>query len=562
VKTNYLTISGLIKIACLALLALALPNLARAQFTGDYQTNIISGTAVYWPSAYHIGSDNLGSNHVFDALFIPNGGSLTVTGFCFIGYQSNSHDNLALVSGSGSTWTNYKGDFYVGGYGPANQLVISDGGKVTSSGQASVGNQSSSISNSVLITGGGSVWKMAGGLFMGDGGAYCSMVISNAGAVYSQKGYVGGNNGGQSNIAIVTGIGSVWSNSTRMEVGDYGRGNRLVVSNGGAVLNIDGYVGLFARARSNSVLVTGQGSLWKNSGAIYVGLGGSSPASLPADGNSLTIVDAASVLASNVYLGFNQIASNSLLSVSGGNLTVTNLSGTGTIDVRRGRLTFNGGTITAERLWLTNGVDSILEFNSGTFHSKATVVSNAQPCMVGDAVGSGNFHLLGGIHSFQNGLRIRTNSFLSGCGTVNGSVVVDPGGAIHANCTNLVFASNVTNNGTMVADGAVLEALGTFVNNGKIYLLNGGTTNFHGQFINNGQILNSNTQLAIERDGSGGIFIRFTGAPDVSCRLQRAPSVNGPWSSIATYTAPASGSVEYHETTPPSGKSFYRTVQP
>ena len=111
-------------------------------------------------------------------------------------------------------------------------------------------------------------------------------------------------------------------------------------------------------------------------------------------------------------------------------------------------------------------------------------------------------------------------------------------------------------------DGMVLEIFGTFVNNGKIYLINGGTTNFHGSFINNGQILNGDIRLVIERDGSGCFFIRHTGVPTVTYRLQRAASVTGPWSNLATNTAPASGLIEYHEITPPPGQAFYRALQP
>ena len=69
-------------------------------------------------------------------------------------------------------------------------------------------------------------------------------------------------------------------------------------------------------------------------------------------------------------------------------------------------------------------------------------------------------------------------------------------------------------------------------------------------------------QLTIADDGSSGYILRFTGAPAITYRLQRAPSLTGPWSAIATNTAPASGLIEYHETTPPPGAAFYRTVQP
>jgi hypothetical protein len=68
--------------------------------------------------------------------------------------------------------------------------------------------------------------------------------------------------------------------------------------------------------------------------------------------------------------------------------------------------------------------------------------------------------------------------------------------------------------------------------------------------------------LALAPDGSGGYLLGFNGAPEITYRLQRAPSVTGPWSAIATNTAPASGRIEYHETSPPPGAAFYRTAQP
>jgi len=42
----------------------------------------------------------------------------------------------------------------------------------------------------------------------------------------------------------------------------------------------------------------------------------------------------------------------------------------------------------------------------------------------------------------------------------------------------------------------------------------------------------------------------------------RFQSLTGAWSALATNTAPASGRIEYHETTPPPGAAFYRTAQP
>ncbi len=68
--------------------------------------------------------------------------------------------------------------------------------------------------------------------------------------------------------------------------------------------------------------------------------------------------------------------------------------------------------------------------------------------------------------------------------------------------------------------------------------------------------------LTLVPDGSGGYFINIEGRSSVTYILQRAPSVTGPWSDIVTNTAPAFGLIEYHETSPPPGAGFYRTVQP
>jgi hypothetical protein len=68
--------------------------------------------------------------------------------------------------------------------------------------------------------------------------------------------------------------------------------------------------------------------------------------------------------------------------------------------------------------------------------------------------------------------------------------------------------------------------------------------------------------LAIEPDGFGGYFIDFSGVPGSAYRLQRAPSLSGPWTTSAPQTAPGSGQIEFWDLFPPPGQGFYRTVQP
>ena len=69
-------------------------------------------------------------------------------------------------------------------------------------------------------------------------------------------------------------------------------------------------------------------------------------------------------------------------------------------------------------------------------------------------------------------------------------------------------------------------------------------------------------RLALAPDGSGGYFIRFSGAPEVTYAVQRATRVTGPWDTLAALTTPVSGFLEFHDTTAPPGQAFYRTARP
>lgn len=68
--------------------------------------------------------------------------------------------------------------------------------------------------------------------------------------------------------------------------------------------------------------------------------------------------------------------------------------------------------------------------------------------------------------------------------------------------------------------------------------------------------------LALEPDGADGYLVRFSGVPGTAYRLQRARALAGPWDSGAPQTAPASGRVEFRDTSPAPGQTFYRVVQP
>jgi T5SS/PEP-CTERM-associated repeat protein len=289
------------------------------------------------------------------------------------------------------------------------------------------------------------------------------------------------------NVALVTGPGSLWNSGT-LYVGWNGSGNQLFIGGGGAVVSSVGYVGYsdLNVCSNNVAIVSDPGSVWSNS-SLYVGY-----SYIMCPGNQLVLTNGGTVFASNMVVGAGRTANN-LVRIESGTLRVAGGTGTGGLILGQngqGRLLLDAGTVTVNRLVLTNGVNSVFTFNAGTLTSGGTFVTNNQLFVVGDGTNAATFQLSGGVHSFANDLEIRNNATLTGCGTVTGNVTVDPGGNVTVDCGGtLTFTGIVTNNGAMhPINGSVLEFYGTMVNNGTIDITTG-TTNFHGIFINNGTIV-------------------------------------------------------------------------
>ena len=397
-----------------------------------------------------------------------NGGSVTVDSLVI----TNTLGQLAFQDGALATMsTMYANgqEFSVGTGNGVSTLSLSGGSHVFSNGFAIA--DASTSTGAVWITS-SNVMIRGDHTIIGNSGVG-QMTVSN-GTVTADPTYgfiVGSTSGSQGTLTIaggsVTGnlclacgsssTGAVWVtggqfSSEPMDIGDGGVG-QMTVSNG---------------------TVT--------SGSTYSSVVGNSPSSV----GTLTVAGGNMLLSGTLLLA-SESGATGVVWVAGGQLNVSQL----TIGASgQGMLTLSNGTITVTQLAVTNGLSSVLNLIGGTLNTASTVLQNNYQFLVGDGIHSANFHLLGGVHSFANGLRITSNSLLTGCGTINGSVEVDPGGTILADCGGtLTFTGIVTNNGTMRAiNGSVLEGYDTVVNNGTIDITDG-TTNFDGAFINNGTII-------------------------------------------------------------------------
>ncbi len=245
---------------------------AQAQYTGNFQTNTISGVTSNWAGPYHIGSINNGyTRSDFNGLIVTNAGKLFITGVL---YDGDGVTNSVLVTGAGSLLSS-SGSCIVGDGGTGNHLTIENGGFVYSGSSGIIGNNYIASASWALVTGAGSIWSNNGALFVCNHGQPNTLTIANGGKVYDSQGYIGyPYDAANSNAVVVTGAGSVWSNSSALFVGNVGWGNfdnTLTISNGGTVVATATEIAIYsALILSGGTLV---GNLSIDPGALATGGG-------------------------------------------------------------------------------------------------------------------------------------------------------------------------------------------------------------------------------------------------------------------------------------------------
>ena len=227
----------------------------------------------------------------------------------FIGWNPGDNDNSALVSGSGSVWSN--GYLYMGWTGGGgNSVTLTNGGTMATAG-GTIGHTVSSNST-VRVTGGGSVWRNSGVLLVGNASAGNQLAITSSGAVYNTSGTMGNSAGGSNNAVRVAGAGSIWSNSTTLVVGNVSWNNQMTIANGGKVYNTSGTIGSSSGADSNTVRVSGSGSVWRTTGTLTVNTTGRT-------GNGLILsTGGVAAVSGNVAVGTGGYITNFVAGTAGG----------------------------------------------------------------------------------------------------------------------------------------------------------------------------------------------------------------------------------------------------
>jgi T5SS/PEP-CTERM-associated repeat protein/autotransporter-associated beta strand protein len=179
---------------------------------------------------------------------------------------------------------------------------------------------------------------------------------------------------------------STWDSGSDLVVGDAGSGNNLSVTDGGLVSSANGTVSKQSSASNNSVLVSGNNSVWTNSGIITVGYAGN---------GTLTVAEGGQVLGSGLVLA-KEIGSFATI-----NYGVYGANGrAGDINVG-GNVNFGAGSWTAN----FNQSDQVVVFSS-------TPTGNG----VVNQLGTGTTVITGDASQFNGPINIEKGTFVIGYG--------------------------------------------------------------------------------------------------------------------------------------------------
>jgi hypothetical protein len=469
--------------------------------------------------------------------------------------QGQSSTGAVLISSGQLSVTNPGGS--VNGFGTP-QLSVTIGGFGV--GQLSLSNASLLAQNLIV----GDCENSQGILTIAD-----STVSIASNLIAGARAYIGTatNSNASGTIQMLDGILTVTNQygTGLLAIGQQGNGS--FVQNGGLVQvdqltvamsssSLPGYPG------TTNLFFSGVGRVTLSNGSFFaqsVTLGGNTNCR-----GTFSIAGGTVSIFSNILVGAGS-DSLAVIQISGGTLNVTNQFDTAQLVVGlagAGTFAQSGGVVTVDQLLatnatydvytnkivqsslaiITNGVYSTFNLGSGVFNARSAIINSAEMFIIGDGVNPATYHLLGGVHSFANGIEVTNNAVLSGCGTINGSVLIDDGGTVIADCGGtLTFTGVVTNNGTWTAlNGSTFESYGPVVNNGLINVLDG-HTNFVGGFVNNGIVLDQDSipQIVSVTAIGSNVQIEFTTAPKLLYILEYSSDIVTPnWTPLIGVIGP------------------------
>ncbi|MGA3065608.1 MAG: PEP-CTERM sorting domain-containing protein [Tepidisphaeraceae bacterium] len=351
------------------------------------------------------------------------------------------------------------------------------------------------------------------------GGAGMGMADISGGTLNADTILLGSSAGGSGNADF---SGSSNVNVTgNVNVGSPDGGSGTITSDGNANVVIGGILTIGGSGGSGDVSVSGNSS-WDPTGAHLNDLNVSGSGTFIVPDSPLPPPQGVDpVIYDSIVAGYQY---NGALNVSGqGTVSAPNIK----IGVTQGVVgTYNqsGGTVTTSNFLADNGAGSVVNFSAGTLNTGGTTINTGVVFNVGDGTHTAILNLVGGTHSFANGLNIEANSELTGTGTVEGNVTSEGTIAPGTDPGTIDITGNLTNTGGLdislasPTDFDELNVTGTANLGGTIYvsLLDGympelGNTFNIGNF---GSIINDGYKVALAGWNDPGLSVAASNTGD------------------------------------------------
>ncbi len=249
-------------------------SIANFSGTGGRSTVLVDGSSISASGLVVNGSG-------YDVV-VTNGGRLTVSGNFIVGYSiaSSTNNRLSVIGGVGVTsHCSSVGSFWVSYSGCGNEVLV-DGRGVSgsavfsNSGGIALGyTAASSVSGRVAVCRGGRL-VAPGGVAVGRSSPFNQLIVSEGGTVTAGTLDIGnGPNGDNSNTLVVTDSGSV-VDALVLRVGGQRRGNQAIIANSGVVTGVATFI-LGESATVNALLTITNGGKLFTSGGVDFARGGS-----------------------------------------------------------------------------------------------------------------------------------------------------------------------------------------------------------------------------------------------------------------------------------------------
>jgi fibronectin-binding autotransporter adhesin len=469
---------------------------------------------------------SLGFQNPNSSVMIYSGSTLTVTNDTTMGAALHSSSNTIEVTGGGAIFNNGN-NLYIGFTDVSNSMVISNGGHVVVGGNSYIGRTVGSSNNSVIVTGAGSLWSNGGSITIGYGGAAGNtLTITDGGKVQASGGIIV--NAGTLQASVTNALGTsavtltnsgVLALSTNLTISSLvwsATSSSIAISNltNGVFLNIIGALNLTGTGifnltgdslgsgttelmawgsgsyTTNNFTVTGLSGGYtltiSNNNSLYISAASATPGNLYVGSNSssqTTTLNSGTNSYSNTYVGYNSVASNNSLIISGGSTLLTNSADVyiGYAGSSNSMVISNGARVADSNGYIgyTNtSSNNSVTVNGGTW-------SNSDQLYVG-YYGSGSLTIGSGTVSDATGF-IGANSNSSGSVTMNGG--------LWSNTATLNIGVNGGTGSLTIGSGTVTDGAGYIGSSGR------------GSLTINGGLWSNSSYVRLGDGGTGSLMI-------------------------------------------------------